>query len=312
MSVAAYLSPSPRRSRGEGRQALSEAEGRSCSCTRPLLRTVEGVRGGRCRERGRETRKIPLAAVLAVLLFVGGACWAREKSATPPVSGKNLFAQAGAAYEKGRFADALALYGDAEAGGMTPALAYNTGNAEFRLGRRGMAVLWFERARELAPRDEDIRFNLRVARAHLSDEGGSAWEFLDRVLTRRELPWAAVVLAWLTLVPAGLVLWGRVSWRGARKFVAPCGVLLAVVAAWLVLRERAAAEPWAVVTTPVAEARSGPGENNPVGFTVPEGRRCLVLGFRPGWTEIGVPAQGLKGWVREDSVERLDLSPAAR
>ncbi len=257
-------------------------------------------------------RTAALALAAGMLLAAPGWSAARRNAGPKPATPGEAFQQAGAAYEKGKFADALALYGAAAEGGMTAALAYNTGNAEFRLGRRGRAVLWFERARELSPRDEDIRFNLRVARAHISDEGGSAWEFLDRALTPRELPWAAVILAWLTLVPAGLALWRRVSWPGARKFVVPCGVLLAVVAAWLVLRERTAAEPWAVVTAAVAEARSGPGENNPVGFTVPEGRRCLVLGFRPGWTEIGVPAQGLKGWVREDSVEMLALPPAAR
>jgi hypothetical protein len=242
--------------------------------------------------------------LVVAVLAVGTVMAARAPKAGGPVSS---FEQAGAAYEKGKFASALTLYDRAaKEGGMTAALAYNMGNAEFRLGRRGAAALWYERARGMDPRDEDIRFNLRVARSNLTDEGRSIWEFLDRVLTPSELPWAALLFAWLTLVPAGLAMWGRLSWARVRGTVAACGVLLAVLASWTALRGRAAGEPWAVVTAAVAEARSGPGDANPVGFTVPEGRRCLVLGFRPGWVEIGVPAQGLKGWVTAGSVETID------
>lgn len=229
-----------------------------------------------------------------------------DSKAVTAVPGATLFQRAGSAYEAGKFAEALDLYSwSALEDGLTPELAYNTGNAEFRLGRRGRAAAWYERAREMSPRDGDILFNLRVARSHLQDEDGSAWETLDRVLTRGELPWAVTILAWLVLGTAGAALWGWISWRRVRALVAAGCVLLAVLSSWLVLRERFASEPWAVVTAPVAEARSGPGENNPVGFTVPEGRRALVTGFRPGWVEIGVPSLGLKGWVRADAVERI-------
>lgn len=252
-----------------------------------------------------------VCAVLAIAATLGAQAYGASRKPAAPA---DPFTRAGAAYEKGNFAEALRLYGQAAAAGpLTPALAYNMGNAHFRLGRRGQAVLWFERARALAPRDEDVRFNLRVARSHLADEGGSAWETLDRILGPGELPWAVAALAWLFFVPAGLALLGRVPWSGARRVAVPAGILLALCSVWLALRVRALAEPWAVVTSPVAEARSGPGENNPVGFTVPEGRRCLLTGLRPGWLEIGVPAQGLKGWVVEGSVELVNPpSPAGK
>lgn len=249
-------------------------------------------------------RRLPFLAAL-ILAGAAFAVPAAPKRADP-------FAAAGAAYEKGKYADALRLYEAAlDSGPLTFAVAYNIGNTQFRLGRRGPAVLWFERARSLSPRDEDARVNLRLARSHLADEGGSAWEALDRVATPRELPWAVAALAWLFFVPAGLALFGAVPWGSARRVAVPAGILLCVFGAWLGLRVRASAEPWAVVTVPVAEARSGPGEANPVGFTVPEGRRCLLTGVRPGWVEIGVPAQGLKGWVTEGSVERIALPAAA-
>ena len=56
-----------------------------------------------------------------------------------------------------------------------------------------------------------------------------------------------------------------------------------------------------------AEVRSGPGGQFSVGFTVPEGRAVTLLNASPqsGYLEIGLPDEGLKGWVRESSVTRL-------
>jgi tetratricopeptide (TPR) repeat protein len=250
------------------------------------------------------------ALFIGLLLALAGGAGAKPSRVA---DGATLFARGGSAYEAGKYAEALDLYTRALAEeGLTSGLAYNMGNAEFRLGRRGLAAVWYERARGVSPRDGDILFNLRVARSHLQDEDGAVWEYLDRVLAPWELPWAVALLAWIVSGLAGLSLWGRVSWHRVRAVVVSGAVLLVVASAWFVLRERAAAEPWAVVIVPVAEARSGPGDNNPVGFTVPEGRRALVTGFRPGWMEIGVPSLGLKGWVRAETVERITMPEAVK
>jgi hypothetical protein len=250
---------------------------------------------------------------LALLPALPG--WA-EKGSAPAAAVQDadaMFRQAGQSFEAGRYAEAASLYERGFAGGArTAALAYNAGNAEFRLGRRGRSVLWFERAREIDPRDGDILFNLGVARSHLQDGDATAWESLDRALTGCELPWVVVLLSWLVLCLAGAVLWGWVRWERVRWIVLSGGFLLLVSSAWLVVRSHDLSQPWAVVVEQVVEARSGPGENNPVGFTVPEGRRALVTGFRPGWIEIGVPSLGLKGWVREGTVERIQLVEAVK
>ena len=44
----------------------------------------------------------------------------------------------------------------------SPALYYNLGNCYFKLHNLPAAILSYERARRLAPRDEDIAYNLRL------------------------------------------------------------------------------------------------------------------------------------------------------
>lgn len=67
-------------------------------------------------------------------------------------------------------------------------------------------------------------------------------------------------------------------------------------------------KPLGVVVSSVAEVRSGPNITYPANFTVPEGRRVLILKEQEpiqGWLEIGVPQEGLKGWVPDTSVETI-------
>ncbi len=243
-------------------------------------------------------------------LLVIGLLTARAHTAAPalvaPSDNAAAIARAAAAYEGGRLADALTEYavlatrfpGDAR-------LAYNLGNTYWRIGKRGKAILWYERARRLSPADGDIRFNLRLARSGLADEESAWGEAFDRVLPPKLLWWLAVALLWAICGIIGLALvreWPREKWSVAMTAGIPLFVVLAV---WIGLRIHDLDKPWAVVAVPTAEVRSGPGDQFPVGYTAPEGQRALILNRRPGWLEIGIPSKSLKGWVADTSVETI-------
>jgi hypothetical protein len=213
---------------------------------------------------------------------------------------------AASAYEAGRFADAQAGWERLIAEhGRTAALCYNLGNACFRLGHRGLAIVWYERARRLAPRDEDTRYNLMVARSALQDEEAGGWETTDRILTPNELAWLLAALVWAVGSGCGWALWAGWDWPRWRRVVLWGLPALLLVGAWLGFRLQDLTSPWAVTVQPTIEVRSGPGDQFAVGFTVPEGTRTLILNRRPGWIELGVPAKSLKGWAPEDAVERI-------
>ncbi len=59
----------------------------------------------------------------------------------------------------------------------TAALFYNLGNAYYKQGDHGRAILNYRRAQQLAPRDPDIEANLALARAQAVDqfEAVEAW-----------------------------------------------------------------------------------------------------------------------------------------
>ena len=262
-------------------------------------------------------RTFAVALALLVTAAMAAGAPARKSQGARPTSPRpapvgivapsaDPFQTAGAAYEAGRYADAQAGWERLGAEqGLTAALCYNLGNASFRLGHRGLAIVWYERARRLAPRDEDIRYNLAVMRSALQDESPSGWETADRVLPPTELAWVLAALLWVLGCGCGWALWNDWEWPRWRRLVLWGVPVLVVIAIWLGLRTQDLAAAWSVTVQPTVEVRSGPGDQFAVGFTIPEGTRALILNQRPGWIELGVPAKSLKGWAPSDSVVKI-------
>lgn len=244
-----------------------------------------------------------MTKALCMFLLTAACFPARLHSAD---SRQELFNAAGKSYEQGDYERAAAKYEQiAGEGILSPDLYYNLGNAYYRLGNRGKAMLWYERARRLAPRDEDIRHNLELARQDLEDEEGALWELLDRLLTPFELAWTVTALFWALCIAASLALWLHWPWRRWRLPFLAIFSFLFFASLWLGGRMHNLQAPWGVLVQAGVQVRSGPGEQFAVGFTAPPGQRVLILNQRGAWVEIGVPSRSLKGWVTEGAVEGI-------
>ena len=81
-----------------------------------------------------------------------------------------LFLQGVNQYKAGQFQDAAATFEQVAANGIKNGqLYYNIGNACLKAGDLGHAILWYERAVKLTPRDPDLRYNLDHARSLVTD-----------------------------------------------------------------------------------------------------------------------------------------------
>ena len=80
------------------------------------------------------------------------------------------YVKAGELYGSGDYSGAAAIYRQLwEEGYRSGDLLYNTGNAFFKSGDNASAILFYERAKLLAPADEDIDYNLQIARSRITD-----------------------------------------------------------------------------------------------------------------------------------------------
>lgn len=101
--------------------------------------------------------------VIALTLVCAAGMWSATASAQ---SSDELFTQGNEAYKNKQYDQAIARYNDLLARGVTSANIYfNLGNAYFKAGDLGHAVLYYMRAKKLDPGDEDISSNLEFARS---------------------------------------------------------------------------------------------------------------------------------------------------
>lgn len=104
------------------------------------------------------------------------------------------FDSANRAYGAGKYAEAISSYESLlKQNGYSASVLFNLGNAYYRSGQIGLAVLNYERALRLAPRDPDIQANLKYARsqANLPQPAQPWWRVLLHSLTPSQWAWAA-------------------------------------------------------------------------------------------------------------------------
>jgi tetratricopeptide (TPR) repeat protein len=209
-----------------------------------------------------------------------------------------VFEAARVAYDGGRYDEAAGLYRQLlEAGYGERAVLFNLGNAEFRAGHLGEAVLNYRRAWYRAPRDEDIRTNLGFALEHTGAQPPRATP-AARFLRRLSFSgWAALAtLAWWLL--AGLTL-AAVAGTRYRALLGRLGVLSALVllislaGMWQWHRLVTSAEQ--VVVSPGQAARYAPLAEADTHFDLPAGSIVTRLETSGDWLRVGQGGQ--KGWV---------------
>jgi tetratricopeptide (TPR) repeat protein len=223
-------------------------------------------------------------------------------------------AEANRLYEEGEFTEAAARYQAlVDAGVQDGRLYYNLGDAHFKAGDLGRAILNYRRAQRLLPRDGDVAANLELARAQTLDRIEVENEGAIIKLVRRLIGWTtldeaaiAALLLWIAL--CGLVT-GAIIWRGRRRallYVAGVVAILLFLGALSIgiklLDERG--RPPAVVVAPEVAVRSGPGDDYLTEFTLHAGAEVRLVERRGGWMRIALPGD-LQGWAPSEAVAEL-------
>src|ERR1017187_8408427 len=116
-------------------------------------------------------------------------------------------------FDTGKFAEAAAVYEKIEP--KTAHVYFNLGNTHFREGKLGLAILDYERAQRLAPRDPDIAANLKFAEQRLGVDDVNApphaWQrYLRSIIeSRNSTEWGMceLVALWLTALAIGVCIY---------------------------------------------------------------------------------------------------------
>ena len=251
-------------------------------------------------------RRFLLAAAVGVSCAVGAS------PATGQSAAAGLFAEAN--YRAGEYESARDTYLRIAGEGIRDSrLFYNLGNASFKSSRLGEAIVWYERALRLEPRDQDILANLRFARQVKRDrephgEENPIARFAAAVFAFPTLDELAVAFA-ATLFSVWVLACLR--WLAPRPARVPAALLAACVCSWaisaLFLSTRIYAHEsanHAIVTAKEATARSGPGRDQTSVFVLHEGTRVSIDRDEDGWYLVRLP-NGSGGWMPKAAVTEI-------
>lgn len=222
-----------------------------------------------------------------------------------------LYALGTRLYAEGDFRGAAAAYEGAAATGWTgPDLELALGAAYFEAGETGRAVLHFERARRLAPRDPDVRHNLRLAQARADAEPtplaptDAASRWLSTTIGSPGLAALLFVLYVGALALVGVRLWKRTPMPWLRRSLLVLVPLALVVAAAAVGTARYEAQPRVVIVAAEADVRADPSTESIATATLPEGAVLTVTDVRGRWRAVRLP-DGSEGWIAASALEEV-------
>lgn len=223
----------------------------------------------------------------------------------------DIRSDADSAYAREQYTEAIKLY---EQVPVSAAVYYNIGNCHYRLNNLAQAILFYERAHLLSPGNEDIRFNLSMARGKTVDKLVPRHEFFF-VGWYRSLcnimsvdAWAYLAIASLILGLVGLLLYVFLPLGRLRTLSMAIGIILLLVCAFsnlFAFSQRYALEhrTGAIIMTNSGSVKSTPSDTGKDLFILHEGTRVEITDDTlQGWFEVEL-SDGKKGWIERKHVE---------
>ncbi len=252
--------------------------------------------------------RIPCTLALFATLVSAGQAAGPDPKPLPSV-----FDRANASYESGDFTGAETRYRQIlDSGVENGAVFYNLGNACFKQKKIGQAIYYWEKARQILPRDADVRANIELASLYVVDRieempASLPARWLRRAagfFTMEQEGWLVLGLFLVANILAAVCICTRRPSVAVKALMAACvvGLLALVFAASLAWKAYDAKHTnRGVVVAEKVEIRSGPGIENITVFTLHEGIVIRVHSQVSGWYQVSL-SNGWSGWLPSNAV----------
>lgn len=252
--------------------------------------------------------------ILMVFLFLSLASAASAED-QKPLDPSKLFYSGNSLYEKREYAKALEEYNKILSLGIDSGpLYYNMGNSYFKLGKLGLAILYYAKARRLMPYDSDLKANLNYARSLIVTSTADIPR-KNPVVTLIKTPFRdfnfntilvsalIIYLIFIMLMIAGI--FNPVFAKRAR-------ILSVVVLVFFVVNLGAFAIRYydekilhrGIVVQRDVECKYEPIDKSTTFYRLQEGDLVAVIKTRDGWRQVK-RIDGKVGWVKQESVEEI-------
>jgi tetratricopeptide (TPR) repeat protein len=217
-------------------------------------------------------------------------------------------------YANGDFSKAIELYEEVIGTGYEAAhLYFNLGNANYKTGAIPSAILNYERAKLLDPKNEDIIFNLELSNTHVVDQLEAIPEFflvewirqlVDMFPTDAWAYWSlsaflAFLVMLLIFLYSNISVLKRLSFYGA--------ILALTVVVWSIYsaaeqKANISNDHSAIVFSPSVTIKSSPDDSGTDLFLLHEGTKVSLIDSLGDWINIRL-SDGNVGWLEKRHLE---------
>lgn len=229
---------------------------------------------------------------------------------------RDKFYQGTTYFTAGSYSDALRVWNEIYMTGYRSAnLDYNIGNAYFKLNNIPLSILFYERAYLLKPADEDINYNLQVARTLTVDRFQEIpqlffvrwYNFVSLILATNT--WAAISIITFILFLLSLSLYiysGRHRDKVHGFWIALLFIFISGSSLAFTIRNKSLVynNHKAIITSPVTNGKSSPDKSGNDLFVLHEGTKVTIDDEVGEWLEIRL-SDGNKGWVPSNSLIKI-------
>lgn len=221
-----------------------------------------------------------------------------------------------AAYRTTDYQKAITLYEKELKEGVSAETYYNLGNAYYRSDRIPQAILAYERAKKLAPSNEDILHNLEIARNKTIDKLPPESEIffvkwyaslqntlaIDAWAKTALVSFIIALLLFLVYLFMDNMAIRRIAFYGSAVLL--CVFIFANLFAWQ-QKKSILTHDSAIVMTQEATVKASPTQKSQDAFIIHEGTFVRITDHDiEGWLGIRL-SDGREGWIKTNEVEEI-------
>jgi tetratricopeptide (TPR) repeat protein len=228
--------------------------------------------------------------------------------------GEDKFNKGVTLFTAGSYEEALKQWTDIyNIGYRSPQLNYNIGNAYFKLNNIPLAILFYERAYLLNPADENINYNLQIARTLITDRFQEIpelffvrwYNFVSLFLSTNSWAKISITSFLLCLLMLSLYIYSqKYSQKVTGFWLAVVLFCLTLLSLTFTIRNKSLVydSHKAIILNPVVNGKSSPDASGTDLFILHEGTKVSVEDEVGGWFEIRL-SDGNKGGVPANSLD---------
>lgn len=219
------------------------------------------------------------------------------------------FERANELYQAGKYQDAIDIYQKILTDGKVSGEVYfNLGNAYYKTGDIGHAILYYERAKIFLEDDEALDQNLRIARLKTVDEIEPIpqlfllawWREIQHLISLNALAWVTYgIFVLLILTIIATILW-RGRWRRISWIV--LWIFLPVAVIFVSRVYEFETSKFGIILDSKISVMSEPNLSGQELFILHEGTKVRINRSVDSWDEISLP-DGKTGWMKKQSLE---------